>query len=153
MTLENELVLSRRRLLGAAGSVVIAATAIRLRGGRAGLTFGGLAPRPAEGPRTLADFAPHVGSRFDVRVGKARAVPFTLVDAVDRPARGQGGARVDGEAFSLLFVADLPTAMPSATYTLSHPTMGRFPLLLTPVGPASSSQRYEAVVNHHALTR
>ncbi len=111
-----------------------------------------MAARSRGGALALADFAPLVGSGFDVDAGAGRSLRFTLVEAVDRPAKAMGGRRVTGEAFSLLFVDARSTAgLPGATYSFAQPALGAFGLFVTPLGPGSRGLTYEAVVNRQAL--
>ena len=137
--------LTRRQLLLHAGGALALAAAARL-------------PQPPpetrarQGSLTLAQVLPHVGSRFDVRVAPGRRERLTLIEASERGSRGQGGRRVTGEAFSLLF-GEAGTELPAGTHTFHHRALGSFPLFVSPVGQGRNGQRYEAVVNHHALAR
>ena len=84
----------------------------------------------------LATYAPLVGSSFRIQREGERRFTAKLVSA----ERIQG----DGEAFSLLFRGGAPTEQ--STYTLSHPSVGSFPLFLVPVGARRKSQDLQAVV-------
>ena len=137
--------LTRRQLLRHAGGALALTAAARLP-----------RPRPEtrarQGPLTLAEVLPHVGSRFDVWVAPARRERLTLLEAAGRGARGQGNREVTGEAFSLLF-GEAGTEIPAGTHAFHHPALGSFPLFVSPVGQGRNGQRYEVVVNHHALAR
>lgn len=137
--------LTRRELFRHAGGALALAAAARLP-----------RPRPEtrarQGPLSLAEVLPHVGSRFDVWVAPGRRERLILIEAAGRGARGQGGREVTGEAFSLLF-GDARTKIPAGTHAFHHPALGSFPLFVSPVGQGRNGQRYEAVVNHHVLAR
>ncbi len=138
------------------GSALTRRQLFRHAGGAAALAFAARLPmprperEPPRGPLTLAEMLPHVGSRFDVWVTPGHRERFTLVEAAGRAPRGLGRRQVTGEAFSLLFTGD-SSGVPAGTYTFRHPAVGWFPLFVSPVGMGRSGQRYEAVVNHHAL--
>ncbi len=83
-------------------------------------------------------------------VGPGRRERFTLIEAAGRTPRSHGRRQVTGEAFSLLFSAE-SGSVPAGTHTFRHPAMGWFQLFVSPVGQGRKGQRYEAVVNHHAL--
>lgn len=134
--------LTRRQLLRSAGGAMALVAAVRLPG----------PPPPGRGPLSLAEVLPHVGSRLEVGVGPGRREHMVLLEAVDRPGRGQGGRKVTGEAFSLLF-GGAKAPIPSGTYVVHHAALGTFPLFLSPVGQSRHGQQYEAVVNHQALAR
>ena len=137
--------LTRRQLLRHAGGAFALAAAARLPQSRPDT-------RARQGPLTLAEVLPHVGSRFDVRVAPGRRERLILIEAAGRGARGQGGREVTGEAFSLLF-GEAGTEIPAGTHAFHHPSLGSFPLFVSPVGQGRNGQRYEAVVNHHVLAR
>ena len=86
----------------------------------------------------LATYAPLVGSSFRIRREGENAFSAKLISA----------KRIDGEgeAFSLIFRGGGATEQ--STYTLSHPSVGSFPLFLVPVGPHAKrkSQDLQAVV-------
>ena len=135
--------LTRRQLFVHAGGAAALACAARVPVSKS-------APQPPRAPLTLAEMAPHVGSRFDVWVAPLGRERLTLIEAVGRPPRGQGRREVTGEAFSLLFSAG-NARVPAGTHAFRHPALGWFELFVSPVGQARNGQRYEAVVNHHAL--
>jgi len=140
-------VLSRRELLRSAGEVVALAAVARVGGRR---VFDPELPVGRSGRHDLADFLPFVGTSFEVATAAVPRTRLTLVEAIALPARGQTTTPVTGDAFSLLFDGGAATAIPSGTYTFTHPSLGRFALFLHPVG---RGQRYEVIVNRHAPTR
>ena len=128
--------LSRRRLLvgiGTAGAVAAVPT-------RAGA-----APSGATRVRrldlatcTAETFTPHIGTRFRLRRPGAIAVSLRLA-AVERASNDDATS-----SFSLLFRAPRDEAIPQGTYRLTHQELGRFRVLLVPVG----DRTLEAVFNH-----
>ena len=93
------------------------------------------------GPRhlRLATYVPLVGSAFRIHQEEASSLKVTLVSATRLPAAG--------ESFSLVFRGAADAAVGQQTYTLEHPRLGRFPLFIVPVGPATKTQDFQAIVN------
>ena len=128
--------LSRRKLLVGIGT----AGAVAAVPGRAGA-----APSTATRLRqldlatsTAATFTPHVGTRFRLRRPADTAVSLRLL-AVEQAAENDTTS-----SFSLLFRTPRDKAVPQGTYRLAHQQLGRFRILLVPVG----DRTVEAVVNH-----
>ena len=102
----------------------------------------GARPAPAKPePLTLAQFTPHVGSRFAVRAPGWRAFQVTLEEAT--ATRSEPAA----EAFSLLFRRPVGPAAGDGIHTLVHPSLGEFQLFLVAVGRGANGQEYQAVVD------
>jgi hypothetical protein len=75
------------------------------------------------------------------------AANLTLADVADI-----GGMTGRDDAFALHFVG--PEGIASGIQTLSHPSLGSFSLMISPVNPAAPSQEYEAIVDRSkGLTR
>ncbi len=75
--------------------------------------------------------------------------PELIVDRVtpSTPYVASNG-RVAGDSFSILFEGRAGVPLDQATYELKHPSLGEFPVFLSPVGLTDgSTQRYEAVFN------
>jgi hypothetical protein len=82
---------------------------------------------------------------FRIRRG-ATARTITLRDIADLPrAAALAKYRSSEHAFSLLFEG--AAGGDQGTYTFEHPVIGRFQMFLTPIGPRSHAQIYEAVVD------
>jgi hypothetical protein len=115
----------------AAGAVVASPAAAALRAGS---------------PLRRATYLALSDRTFGVRRAGLARQPFTLREVADLP-RAATLARYRGSdaAFSLLF--DGPAGLRQDTYTLDHPSMGRFALFLTPVGQGSRPQTYQAIVD------
>jgi hypothetical protein len=92
-----------------------------------------------------AHFEPFIGTAFKAAIDGTRAVSFRLkaVDDVALAANAKRGYR--GESFSLLF-ENLSDRRPApGMYAFDHDTLGKFALMLVPVGKAG--RNYEAVIN------
>jgi hypothetical protein len=90
-------------------------------------------------------FAPHVGDRFDVRLGEDRTLPLDLVETTE--STEPGGRGPDGQTrlqFSLVFRGPAAPALPQATYGLSHAELGELELFLVPSGADADGVQYEA---------
>jgi hypothetical protein len=103
--------------------------------------------------RTLAEFAPHVGSRFALDAAGTPPIDVTLEEAAASAAHPAGKRRLRGEAFSLLFRGPAQPAATDGTHTMSHPALGTFPLFLVAVGRGSNAQEYQAVVDRRMPPR
>jgi hypothetical protein len=95
---------------------------------------------------TAADFAPFVGSVFQVNLGKSGSTAIMLVEAQEihhkTPPNGRPAPR---QAFSLLFQGPGSIRFPQNTYRLQHPMIGAFDLFLVPIGARGQMTRYEAI--------
>ena len=126
--------------MGAAGTVALLGLTT---GGQAVRALSGLVSTPAP-PTSRSAFSPHVGSVFRVRAAPGSpAVRMRLTDVSDI-----GRTPGHDHAFSLLFTAGR-TSAPLATglHVFEHPRMGRFQLVIGPVGRGSRVRDYEAIIN------
>lgn len=69
-----------------------------------------------------------------------------LVEVTEERARGRRETR-PRETFSLIFEAKRGEPLPQGTYSLEHPSLGRFSLFLVPVGRGAKGFFLEAIVN------
>ena len=97
-----------------------------------------LTPQP--GPERAA-LEHALGSPFSIWLDDDRAVPLTLVELHQSPARA------GWECFSLLFEGPDPPVFGQGTYRTEHPAIGTFPLFVVPVWTDAEGQHYEAVIN------
>lgn len=90
---------------------------------------------------TKAAFVSYLNSVFQLNTG-FNVIAVTLVKIDDMPsAKG-------GECFSLLFRGGSGAALRQNTYNVDHPSLGRFPLFLVPVGTDQNGvQGYVATIN------
>jgi hypothetical protein len=86
-----------------------------------------------------------INTFFQFQPVEERAFKLQLL-AVENSRRGANEKQgFSGESFSLLFEGSKKSKVPQGTYQVSHDTLGRFLLLIVPVGLRGN--RYEAIVN------
>ena len=92
---------------------------------------------------SAADFAPHVGSAFDLRLPDAEAVTLTLREVTPL---GPAAASYPGRRpFSLLFAGPQDVRLPQSIYPLRHTALGALDLFLVPIRETADGRHYEAV--------
>lgn len=95
---------------------------------------------------TVETFAPHVGSRFTVRVdgadGAGQELALELIEASQWPAPPGDLGR---PPFALLFVGPAEPALPQSIHPLAHPELGPLELFLVPVGRRAAGIEYESI--------
>jgi hypothetical protein len=94
----------------------------------------------------LSDFAPHVGSAFEVDAGPLGVVTLELANVTSLPGGPSPGGR---EPFSLLFRGPVAPALGQGLYPMTHGALGSLTIFIVPVGPGPDGKgpRYEAVFN------
>jgi len=93
---------------------------------------------------TKATFAAQLNTTFRIQSKIAKPVDVKLIEVKDVgpiPDQRKSGK----ECFSLLFAGQ--PRMRQDTYTIDHAELGRFTLLLVPVGKDKKGSYYEAVIN------
>jgi hypothetical protein len=109
-------------------------------GAESGTATSGGATR-VRGPRhlRLATYLPLVGTTFRIHREGSSPLQVDLASAT----------RVEGvgESFSLIFRAHGNAKLGQEIYTLEHPSLGKFPLFLVPVGRATKGRDIQAIVN------
>ena len=93
---------------------------------------------------TKASFAAHLNSPFIIKSKRSRAAEIKLIkvsDAGPVPDRPSAGR----ECFALLFVGH--QTFQQDVYTFEHASLGKFDLLLVPVGKDKKGSYYEALIN------
>src|SRR5271163_4464881 len=93
---------------------------------------------------TLADFVPHLHTRFGV--AKLDDCGLELSEATDC-------SNPELEQFSLIFTGKASPWLPQGLYTLLHPHLGECDLFLGPNGPDASGMRYEAAFSRFTEVR
>ena len=134
---------SRRGLLrGGAAALVSAGVPFRSLGVLFPAVAGAApaqAPAGTAAPLTQASFAACLNTSF--RIGaKPSAVDIVLVQVT--PGIKPSAA---GDCFSLLFSGPSAKTFVSGTYTVTHSSLGTFPLFVGPVGKPPKKPSYEAV--------
>ena len=91
---------------------------------------------------TLAEFSPHVGTTFNIRLSSDNSVDVKLVEA-------EVGAS-NPDQFSLLFHdpnASVASHLRQSIYPFAHEQLGELEIFIVPVGPDSEGKGvlYEAV--------
>ena len=92
-----------------------------------------------------SSYVPLVGTAFSVS-SSTTAATFTLRaigDLTPQPAKGQSNP-ADGR-FSLVFTSS--TFLTQSIRTVRHPVLGEASLFVVPIGPTSTPQSYEVIVN------
>jgi len=100
--------------------------------------------RPLDALET-ADFAPHVGGTFGLRLPSGETLELTLLQVDAHPHLPPAPAR--GQGFSVVFRSARPGHLPQGIYRLDHERMGTLELFLVPIGPRDGGMCYEAVFN------
>jgi hypothetical protein len=155
--------ISRRFFLksGAVTAVVagIALSAGRLALGQAqthGTSLGYQIPISAQQEPTYmftrATFDPYVGSIFQAPNARGNMINLKLLSATtNKPSASTriSTARArDTDSFSLMFKASAPLPPFTSIHKISHPSLGKFDLFLTPHPQEGGAMFYEAVFNH-----
>lgn len=98
---------------------------------------------------TEAVFAAQLKTTFRVRAGGAGAVDLKLVEVNDlRSAAVKESPALRGrECFSIIFQGPRKAPLAQNTYTLEHGALGKFPVLIVPVGESEQGLKYEAIFN------
>jgi hypothetical protein len=145
---------SRRKFLKA-GSLVILAAGIPLK------VVAGKSPDPL-GTKALlagslgrtdlltqATLSAQLNTTFRVAEGSSQVVKIALTEVNDlRTATVKKSAAMTGkECFSLIFVGPSQTPLRQNTYAVEHAALGKFSVLLVPVGHKRQGLIYEAVFN------
>jgi hypothetical protein len=74
----------------------------------------------------------------------AAALPLRVVSVKERPPVA------GGRQFTIVFRGPLSPVLPQRTYRVRHPSLGDFPIFVTPIGQAADSTDYEACFAHVA---
>lgn len=90
---------------------------------------------------THADFAPHVNTKFRMRLPSDAALEIELIQAEEHPSGPHQ------ERFTLSFLAPLEAPIQQGIYQIEHEQLGTGGLFLVPVSRDESGLSYEAVFN------
>jgi hypothetical protein len=101
---------------------------------------------------TRATFDPYVGGIFQAPNALGKMVNLTLVSATtNKPSAETKISTVkprETDSFSLMFKAAGPLPEFTSIHNISHPSLGKFDLFLTPHSQEGGALMYEAVFNH-----
>jgi hypothetical protein len=147
--------ISRRKFLQA-GTLFAISAGVPLKsfaGGRLNTSASNLIPFAGGASAATASldreaFARHLNTNFVLQHETTRA-SVRLVEVRDAPRYVKTGtAKKRGECFSLLFLGAANTALRQQTYTVEHGSLGKFALLVVPMGKGRpGASYYEAVFN------
>jgi hypothetical protein len=88
---------------------------------------------------TVDSFSGRVGDRFELATDGG-----THELTLDECTR-LGGAAIEREPFSLVFLGPRDPLLPQQIYALSHPDLGTLELFLVPIAQDENGTRYEAI--------
>jgi hypothetical protein len=101
----------------------------------------------------IGDFAPHIGSVFEMqsppgvvslKLAKAAANGLAVPAGVKGPNGEEIKAR-EGGGFTLQFVAPESSRLKQGNYQIEHPKLGTLEIFLVPTGPLAGGFGYHAV--------
>lgn len=94
---------------------------------------------------TCADFARHLGARFEVALSEGLAVSLELTDATELDQPGGSGPRgQERRQFSVVFSGPAEPRLEQGLRRLVNPELGELDLFLVPVAADAAEVRYEA---------
>jgi hypothetical protein len=94
-------------------------------------------------------FAQQLNSDFRINHNNVKTTTVKLVEVKDLrvPSPTSTLGAKSKECFSAVFVGARRPGVRQGTYTIEHPSLGTFSLLLVPVGLNKNEQYYEAIFN------
>ena len=94
-------------------------------------------------------FEQHLNSEFRIHHDNVKITSIKLVEVKDLRSPSAANTRgVDSkECFSAVFLGARRPGLRQNTYTIEHGSLGKFSLLLVPVGMSKNEQYYEAIFN------
>jgi Domain of unknown function (DUF6916) len=132
----------------------IAALALSVPAGAAKSSFAAslMAPLGGHSPLSMANFEPHLNSRFTIHAAGSKVAEVTLIQVrnLTKPAKLKRQPQTK-DCFSLLFDDPGLARLPQDTYVLSHASLGKLTFFIVPVlTKRSNRSRYEVIVNRLA---
>lgn len=93
-------------------------------------------------------FEQHLNSEFRIHHDNVKITSIKLVEVKDlRSQSANTGGANSKECFSALFLGARRPNLRQNTYVIEHGSLGKFSLLLVPVGMSKNEQYYEAIFN------
>lgn len=97
---------------------------------------------------TVADFSPHLGGKFKLRLDSGESLEVELVEATPLGMNGTRPAHLAQRgAFSVVFLAPKDAPLPQHIYHVEHEVMGEFAIFLVPIGRTAAGLKCEAIFN------
>lgn len=91
-------------------------------------------------------FARYLNTEFLIRSSNGVVTPARLVEVKHWPG-SPATPDTARECFSLVFSSSQQPSLPQDTVLVEHESLGKFPLLIVPVGNHKQGSHYEAVIN------
>lgn len=96
---------------------------------------------------TQHDFATHLYQPFQLQLNPLLTMSLALASVQDATqARSEPKLHDDAKAFSVIFQGPQHPVLPTRTYQLSHPRLGKLNLLLVPHERRQTGMCYKAIV-------
>jgi uncharacterized protein DUF6916 len=94
-------------------------------------------------------FSRYLNTKFSLSHGDAEAIAVRSIQVNDwTPKAGRPSAAATGrECFSVVFIGSHSAPLRQETYTVTHDSIGKFAMLVVPVGKDKEGVYYEAVFN------
>ncbi len=93
-------------------------------------------------------FEQHLNSEFRIHHDNVKITAIKLVEVKDlRPQSAKTSRANSKECFSAIFRGARRPVLRQNTYEIEHGSLGKFSLLLVPVGMSENEQYYEAIFN------
>lgn len=96
------------------------------------------------------DFSAHLNQPFTLELETLPPILLQLraVQNLESNIKqsGQLDASPSKTQFAVVFNGPLRPILPQQIYQLQHPSMGKFSLLFTPIGPSGVSMQYKAIL-------
>jgi hypothetical protein len=93
-------------------------------------------------------FEQHLNSEFRIHHDNVKITSIKLVEVKDLRSRSANTSRANSkECFSAIFLGARRPVLRQNTYEIEHGSLGKFSLLLVPVGMSKNEQYYEAIFN------
>lgn len=96
---------------------------------------------------TQHDFAPHLYQPFQLQLDSLLTMSLALASVQDASQpRSEQKPQETTKAFSVIFQGPQHPVLPTRTYQLSHPRLGKLDLLLVPHERRQTGMCYKAIV-------
>ena len=154
------MVISRRKFLKAGGLVVLSTgVPLKIMAGQqslsdtpqsiAGHKIPNGSPLNAAFHLRMETFTSQLNTKFQIHHEATKVTEVKLIEVTDLRAEHfkRGAGEADKECFSIVFLGPRRTPLQQNTYAMDHHELGRFDVLLVPIGKSNQGLYYEAVFN------